>query len=338
MAERRRAVTMKDIAEQVGVSKMAVSAVLSGTSTRAGVSAATRERILGVARQLRYRPNAIARALSSKRTNIIGFYSGYHYIDPRNAFIAAIVGGLQEGCIEYRKDLLLHTVQRGSSISDIYSALMDGRIDGLVMTAPTEDPLVELLTDASLPVIVVSDAVPGLPSVVVDDAAGARMTFEHLMQQGHSRVVYFNLDRHLVSAERRRTAYFQVAAEVGLELSEWRAPDVPGQNAEEFLEAWEAQPAGKRSAAVVCWNDAAAYNLISACDRRGIRVPRDLAIAGFDGDPNPLASRFRLTTVAARWAITARTALDQLIAYMETGQPFANETVLPVEFIAGDSA
>src|SRR5262249_47656133 len=122
----RRQPTMKDIAERVGVSKMAVSAVLSGTSSTARVSEATRERILAAARELRYRPNAIARSLRSKRTNIIGFYSGYRYIDPRNPFFAEIVGGLQEGCAEHRKDLLLHTVFQRASVDDIYGELVDG--------------------------------------------------------------------------------------------------------------------------------------------------------------------------------------------------------------------
>ena len=79
---------------------------------------------------MRYRPNAIARSLRSRRTNIIGLYSGYRYIDPRNPFMAPIIGGLQAGCAEHRKDLLLHTVFRGDSTDDIYAELADGRIEG----------------------------------------------------------------------------------------------------------------------------------------------------------------------------------------------------------------
>ena len=72
-ARRRRAVTMKDIAETVGVSKMTVSAVLSGAaSPRITVSEGTRERVLDAAREMGYRPNALARSLRSKRTNVVG--------------------------------------------------------------------------------------------------------------------------------------------------------------------------------------------------------------------------------------------------------------------------
>src|SRR5213082_1158874 len=97
----RRSATMKDIAEHVGVSKMTVSKVLGQTSSNVGVSDNTRARILAVARQMKYGPNAIARSLRSKQTNIVGLYSGYHFVDPRNPFLAEIVGGLQEGCAEH---------------------------------------------------------------------------------------------------------------------------------------------------------------------------------------------------------------------------------------------
>jgi DNA-binding LacI/PurR family transcriptional regulator len=327
---------MKDIAERVGVSKMTVSAVLSGTSSNVGVSEATRARVMAVARQMRYRPNAIARSLRSRRTNIIGLYSGYQYVDPRNPFLAQIVGGLQEGCSEYRKDLLLHTVFRGDSADDIYAELADGRIDGLVMTAPPEHPLVERLAGSHLPVVVVADAVPNLPSVVVDDAQGARLTFDYLAQRGHRRMVYRSVDWHLFSAERRRAAYFEIAAERGIEITEWCPPQYI-EAGDPFLETWLRQSPEQRPSAVLCWNDLAAYDALAYCHRRGLRVPEELAVAGFDGDPNPVDFRFRLTTVLAPWAEVARSAVRLLVAQIE-GEEVPRQTVLPVEFIPGDSA
>jgi DNA-binding LacI/PurR family transcriptional regulator len=335
VAERRPA-TMQDIARRVGVSKMAVSAVLSGTSTRVSVSDETRERILAVARQLEYRPNALARSFRTRRTNIIGFYSGYRYLDPRNTFFAEVVGGLQEGCAAHRKDLLLHSVFREDSTDDIYSELVDGRIDGLVLTAPTEDPLVERLAASHLPVIVVSDAVPQLPSVLVDDAQAARLTFDYLRERGHRSIVYCSEKRHLISAERRRDAYLTEAASRGLRLTEWRAPARADEN-DRFLAAWQREPSEQRPTAAICWNDIAAYQLLAACHDLRIRVPEDLAVVGFDGDPNPLSYRWRLTTVRAPWAAAAQTAVGLLVSQLD-GSPPPHQTILPVTFLPGDSA
>jgi LacI family transcriptional regulator len=327
---------MKDIAERVGVSKMTVSAVLSGGKSKIGVSAATRARILEAAEQLQYRPNALARSLRSRRTNIVGLYSGYRTVDPRDPFMGEVVGGLQEACAEYRKDLLLHTVFRGDSVDDIYSALVDGRIDGLVMTAPPEDPLAERLAASHLPVVVIADAIPNLPSVTVDAAEGARLTLEHLRRKGHRRVVFRGTQWHVFNAEHRRAAYFDAAAACGIEMTDWLAPH-PVDPTDPFLDHWRAQPAADRPTAVICWRDVAAYAFLRACHRQGVRVPEDLAVAGFDGAPNPLDAIFRLTTVRAPWAQVARMAI-RLLAEQRDGREIPWATVLPVEFMPGDSA
>lgn len=330
--------TVRDVARLAGTSVSAAADVLNGNGKHnIRVGQATRERILSVARQLEYRPNAIARALSSKRTNIIGFYSGYHFIDPRNAFLAEIVGGLQEACAEHRKDLLLHSVFRGDSVEDIYSELVDGRIDGLVMTAPPEDPLAERIAVSHLPAIVVADAVPALSSVGVDDAMAARLTFDYLLERGHSRFLYLGIDRRLFSAERRRATYLEFASRQELNITEWRTA---GRLSDpDFLDRWLEMPPDQRPTAVLCWSDSDAYRLLAQTRRRGIRVPEDMAVVGFDGDPNPLSSWWQLTTVRAPWSEVARTALKQLVSRVEgETEEVPHETILPVEFLAGDSA
>lgn len=337
----QRPATMKDIAEYVGVSKMAVSAVLSGTNTRVSVSESTRARILSAARQFKYRPNNIARALSSRRTHIIGFYSGYHFLDTRNSFYAQIVGGLQQECGQHHKDLLLHTVFQRGSVDDIFSEIVDGRIEGLIITAPPEDPLVERLAASHLPVVVVADPVDTLPSVVVDVVQAAQLSFDYLTARGHTRYMYRSLERRVCSEIQRRNAFLGVAQERGLDIVEWRGQDVPGIGAD-MLDAWRKIPAWKRPTAVLCWNDLAAYDLLEQCHRQGVRVPDDLAVTGFDGDYNPMAFQWRLTTVHAPWAEVAQTALNQLVYHIEKSETAEEakpqQSILPVTFIPGDSA
>jgi DNA-binding LacI/PurR family transcriptional regulator len=332
---------MQDVADQLGVSKMTVSAVLGGSSAHVRVSAETRARVLEAARQMHYRPNAVARSLRRQRTNVVGLYSGYGYLDARNPFLAEIIGGLQEGCDQHRKDLLLHGVFEGRDVDDIYAELVDGRIDGLALNAPPDDPLVDRLAKSHLPVIAIVDAVAALPSVVADDAAGTRLLVDYLARQGHRRLLFRGWERPMESVLRRRKTFFEAAAAHGLEAMDWIVPQwiaPPHASLTNALHVpWLDLPPYRRPTAVFCWNDLAAYDLLAYCRLRGVRVPDDLAVVGFDGFASPLGATARLTSIRAPWPEVARTAVSLLVERIN-GQEIPQETVLPVHFVAGDTA
>jgi len=331
----RRKITMRDVAQEAGVSQMTVSAVLAGKATQARISEPTQARVLEIARDMGYQPNAIARSLRRRSTNVIGFYSGYGYLDTHNAFLAEIISGLQQGCERYRKDLLLHGVYRGSSVEDIYTELVDGRIDGLVLNAGPNDPLADRLAASHLPVVALVDAIPTVPSVVAADAVGSAYLAAHLAEQGHRRLLYrYSNHKHLVSALRRRAAFLQCAAAYGMEVRLWE--DNILQPTDITEQEWFREAPGRRPTAVVCWNDLAAYDLLTQCHKHGLRAPDDLAVVGFDGVPTPFDFVWRLTTVRAPWAEVARTAVELLIAQIQ-GEAVLQETELPVELICGDT-
>lgn len=331
----QRKITMRDVAREVGVSQMTVSAVLGGKSVQARISETTQVRVLEIAREMGYQPNAIARSLRRRSTNVIGFYSGYGYLDTHNAFLAEIISGLQQGCEQHRKDLLLHGVYRGASVEDIYTELMDGRIDGLVLNAGPNDPLADRLAASQLPVVALVDAIPTLPSVVAADAEGSAYLAAHLAEQGHRRVLYrYSNHKCLVSALRRREAFLRKATEHGMEVRLWEdnitcPADISGLS-------WFQEAPERRPTAVVCWNDLAAYELLTQCRKYGLRAPDDLAVVGFDGVSTPFDFVWRLTTVRAPWAEAARTAVELLIAQIQ-GEPVPQETELPVELVCGDT-
>jgi DNA-binding LacI/PurR family transcriptional regulator len=349
---------MQDIAQRVGVTKMTVSAVLSAKPSNVGVSEATREKILRAAKEMEYRPNALARSLRLRKTDIFGFYTGYPFLDLRNPFLSELLSGIQEGCSLFRKDLLLHSLFRGKAVEDIYAELVDGRIDGLVIQTQPEDTLVSLLVASGLPAVAVADSIPTLPSVVVDDVAGARLTVEYLVGRGHRYLLYLSPRYRLMSATRRRKSFMQAARAYGLGIREWADPPARGDDElwlnrgiqrQEYGEcdvdardaAWLESLLRSRApdcpTAAVCWCDGAAYRLVNLCRGWGVRVPEDLAIVGFDDAHNPVDSPWRLTTVHAPWRETARTAVTLLMAQL-AGEEVAQETVLPVEFVFGDSA
>lgn len=315
------------------MSTMTVSLALRGDKSRSRVSEATRQRVLDAAKALRYHPNARGRALRSGYTNVIGLYAGYGYVNVRVPFFTEVVSGLQEGCELFKKDLLLHGIFHGNTPEDIYTELADGRIDGLVVNIPADDPLAKRLTDVSFPVVAIAEPLTGVPSVVVDDAAGSRLLAQHLISRGYRRFVYVSRGLPAVNTIRRRDAFLEAAAEAGLEVEEIPDPGSDGAFSR-CLHSLDRQP---RPAAVVFWNDSIAFQWLAKFRRHGIRVPEDIAVAGFGGSPTTDDGAWTLTTIRAPWAAAARLAVQYLNDQLE-GRTVPPETVLPVELISGHTA
>src|SRR5438105_6260011 len=160
---------------------------------------------------------------STFKKEVDGIYFGYGYSDPRHPFIAEISAGLQEGCNQHCKDLLIHGTFRGTSVDEIYTELANGKVDGLVLYTPLNDPLVQKLAASPLAVIAIADPVPSLPSVGVDDVAGSRLLAQHLAGKGHRRVLYRNCPAALLSAVRRFAAFQEAASACGMTLLESRS-------------------------------------------------------------------------------------------------------------------
>ena len=330
---------MADIALRAGVSKVTVSAVLSasaGNHTR--VAPATRQRILDAARELDYAPNGIARMFRRRSTDIVGLYLGDWLLNTHDLFLAEIVSGLQIGCREYRKDLLLHGTFRGRLVDDIYLELISRKIDGLILFTQADDALAARLAASSLPVVAITDAVPVLPSVVADDRAGSRLLANYLAAKGHARVLYRRGLAQQTSANRRHEAFAEAAAHVGLTMVE----DAGRLKAFDFaLSAGEQAILGEsgpgRPTAIVCSNDLLAYAAVDYCRSQNLRVPGDFAVVGFDGIVPQVRPAARLTTIRAPWSEVARTALGLVVKRL-AGEAVPKETVLPVELVIGDTA
>lgn len=327
-------ITLKDVAARAGVSITAASAVLSQSETRhVRVSENTRTRIQEAARHLRYRPNRAARSLRSARTNVIGVYTAWGYFHPNVPLTAQIIGGLHQGCDAHYKDLLLHGMDRGRTAEDIHAELTGGMIDGLVLYTSASDPLAALLAESVLPVVALIDALPGLPVVGTDDAAGSRLLAEHLAERGHRRVAYLPGNMLVSSVKRRQVAFVEYATALGMEVTE--CPMLSGHEAVSTLDLdWLELPPSRRPTAAACWNDLTAFNLLDRCHRRGLRVPEDLAVVGFDGAVPLRGGGVVLTTVQAPWVEVARKAVDLLISIL-SGETVPPETLLPVHFLAG---
>jgi DNA-binding LacI/PurR family transcriptional regulator len=323
---------MKDVAERAGVSLMTVSLALRTDHTSNRLSEKTRQRILEIARELSYSPNARGRILRSGVTNVIGFYTGRGFAEINLPFFTEVLSGLQEGCDIFGKDLLLHGTFKNRSADNIFSELRDGRVDGLVVHLPLDHALGPMLPNSHLPVVAIVNAVPGIPSIIVDDECGGHLIAAHLADRGYKKCLYIQPQVAPESVNRRLKGFEDGALKHGIAVEEY-FPALT-ETYEEILVKWAARDKKTRPNVIVCWNDHAAYTFLAHCRRLNISVPEDLAITGFDGSPTPYEHFWSLTTVRASWFDVAEMAVEQLNKII-AGEEVQEKTVLPVTLVKG---
>jgi DNA-binding LacI/PurR family transcriptional regulator len=329
-----RAVTLADIASEAGVSTVAVSVVLNNSQSKVRVSPVTRERILETAQRLQYRPNAVARSLRRRRTNIIAFYAVQNMVlDPSFPFYGALLSGLLHGCDEHQKDFLLHGTFRGMDEDAVFLELLNGQIDGLVLYTRFPTPLIEKLAESHLPVVTVVNEMPNIPCVSIQNEEAGRLLARHIASKGYRRALYRSTASEMPpTLERRFSAFCAEADSLGVEVMHSRSDTQwPSPMEKEILDSRSERPD-----VVVAYSDFAADGVVAYCDKNGLRVPEDLAVAGFDDLPSNLRPARRLTTVSAPWREVTRQAVSLLVARCN-GEDVPMRTELPVDILEGDT-
>ncbi|HMP07372.1 MAG TPA: LacI family DNA-binding transcriptional regulator, partial [Lacipirellulaceae bacterium] len=271
-------VTIKHIAERVGVSKQAVSYALNGKTGQ--VSEQMRRRIEKAAKAMGYQPNWRARSFARKQSRIIGLVYGRpaDYVEG-----SQIVSRLVERLAAMQYELLL--IPATGPVEHWAHKLRDGRVDAALVTHPMPLGLDEFVARHELPAVFLnlrSDA--DLPQVCFDDVAGTRLAMDHLLKLGHQRITYFCTPKHHgqhYSNTDRRDTYIACMAEAG--LSAWTREEV--SEYEPFVNSIVRTAPAERPTAVLCYNDFTAARLMRALWRLHVRVPEQISIVGFDDNP-----------------------------------------------------
>lgn len=172
-------------------------------------------------------------------------------------------------------------------------------------------------------------------SVAVDNEMGTFMLAEHLALRGHCCVMYRKDKRAHQSAVERFLAFDKAAKYLNMDVIETLPADDAGNlSAEE--EAYLLGSANRRPSAVVSWNDTNIHPVLRYCRLHGLNVPRDVALAGFDGIVPPVEPARKLTSVHAPWLRVAEKSVD-LLMQMIQGEAVPKSTILPVDLFLGDT-
>jgi DNA-binding LacI/PurR family transcriptional regulator len=322
----RQRVTSVDVAERAGVSQSTVSLVFSGKG-QGRVSEATQEHVRRCARELGYRPNVAAQALRLGASRAVALLVP----DITNPFFSRVLRGAQRAARSAGYTVaLVDTANDRRWEEQTFEALRAGPVDGYLLFEV--DPPGGLGPDEH--VVLMEAEAPRRPSVRFDAEAGAEAAFRHLVELGHKRVGHLAASFDAPTFQRREAARRRVLGEAGLD---------PGSlpRALTAIGIEEAHVAAgplldERPTAVYCDDDLIAAGLYLAARERGIRVPRDLSVVGFDDMDFARALEPALTTVVLDAELLGATAFELLERRM-SGSRTRQRIVLPAELLVRDS-
>ncbi|MBV1853212.1 LacI family DNA-binding transcriptional regulator [Catellatospora tritici] len=309
-----RAAVMIDVARLAGVSHQTVSRVLNNHPS---VREETRERVLRAVAQLNYRPNALARGLAGRRSRVIGVVS----FDTILYGPAATLLGVERAARRAGYGISIVALEQldRAGVATAVDALTEQSVAGVVIIAPlmTAAAAVHSLPTGVPAIVVEADAAGELPTVSVDQVAGARLAVRHLLDLGHETVWHLSGPRDWVEARDRVDGWRQT-----LEAADRRVPPVivGDWSPRSGYEAGQQLASRPDVTAVFCANDQQALGLLRALHERGIRVPEDVSVVGFDDIPEAEYLSPPLTTVRQDFDEVGRRCLAALLELLDADE------------------
>jgi LacI family transcriptional regulator len=303
-----RAATLADVGRLAGVSAMAASAVLNGARTSSRISDETRQRILKAAAQLEYRPNAAARALANRRMQTIGVAAVIEGGELNHYFLE-VFNGIVAAAATHEQNTTVFALHNWGPDANRLRTMCDGRIDGLILVAPTfsakekilpaHTPFVSIHANARLPEVI---------NIESDEERGAFEMVRLLASQGHRRIMHVAGPEGMIGAERRVRGYKRALASAHLPVTSdllVNAGSFQADAARDVTRTWLRTHTGDRLPhAIFCANDTMAIGVMEALAEVGLRVPDDVSVAGFDD------------SIAARIAVPQLTSVRQPLRAM----------------------
>jgi len=272
-------VTIKDIAKAAGVSHTTVSRALKDNPA---ISPETRERIRALAREMGYTPSAVAQSMRAQRTHTVGMVVTT-IADP---FVVQVVEGVESVAQQAGLSVFLCTSHDDPEREiDVVETLHRRRVDVIIVTSSRVGSLyTEQLDKIRVPIVLINNQSEGqyLYSVAADDVQGAQLAVEHLLGLGHRRIGYVGTARRPKSSERRLAGYQRALTQAGIEPEPALIPPPVAQEDIKRGEEALVHLLTIGATAIFCYNDLIAIGMMAACRRRGIVVPQQLSVVGFD--------------------------------------------------------
>ncbi|WP_026459631.1 LacI family DNA-binding transcriptional regulator [Schaalia suimastitidis] len=325
--------SIHDVAAQAGVSHQTVSRVLNN---KGRVAESTKEKVRQVIQELGYRRNTVARALSTRRSGILGVVTtNKWYYGPTSILLSVEIAARDAG---YYTVVAPVDDSDSDAITTACERFLTLPVEGIILIAPGRLVHSELWgAQMSVPFVAVTSNEPekhsGAITIEFDQYEAARQAMEHLFDLGHTDIAHIAGPADSIHARIREDVWATAMKLRGLPL---RPIGVRGWGADVGYEQGKALLATPWPTAVFCGNDEVAAGFYAACDEAGARIPQDISVIGFDNEPTTAYYRPALTTVAQDFPELGRAIVSTMRDAIDNG-PVSGRQHLSARLILRDS-
>lgn len=327
-------ITIIDVASEAGVSYATVSRVINN---KGNVNPDSRERVLRAMAELGYVANLQARSLAGGRSNVVGLLVQ----DLGTSYIGEIIRGIDAELANAHYDLMLYTTHRRKVKESAYVAtLTRGMADGLLLVLPRNtEAYLETLQRRHFPYILIDHQ--GIdqfgPSVGATNWQGAYDATQYLIELGHRRIGFITGAMELGCSVDRLAGYKAALADHGLNFDPALVREGDFQQPQGYTGAQSLLTISNPPTAIFASNDISAFGVMEAVRERGLRIPEDVSIVGFDGVSQSEMVHPALTTVRQPLEQMGRKATTLLLQYISNPELVIERVELPTELIIRDS-
>lgn len=322
-------VTINDISKRLGISISTVSRALNG---KADVSQATREHVLQTAREMGYYPSAAARNLRRQRTDKIGFVfnSNVTYISD---YFAEIIVGATTAAEENGHNIVLYT-NESDSAERLLKLWQTREVDGLILVWDHVPAAVidQLIVD-TLPFVILGRRVNHAQAsyIAPDNYNGALALMHHLLDLGHRRIGFTARPAMKLTHADRFAAYKVALESAGIAFDSTLVVDTKFEPGNSYAATLKLLNLPEPPTAIFAFHDLVAVDALQAILERGLRVPQDMALAGFDGLKASLLTTPPITTVKQPLRDIGGQSIHTLLRLIENNEQSPIQVTLPVQ-------
>ena len=301
---------MRDVAHLAGVSTATVSRVLNNHQH---ISEDTRSKVISAIEQLDYQLNRVARRLRMERTQILGLIIS----DIANPFFTSVVRGIEDVAYENEYSLLLCNSDEHPAKEELYIRVLMGEKVAGVIISPTDEnsTAAKALIESRIPVVAMDRRLCHLDvdTVIVDNVQGAYDAVAHLIRLGHCRIALIGGPVQITTARERQEGYEKALQDYGLPVDETLVRVGDFKQDSGYCTAGELLALDDPPTAIFAANNLMTLGALNAIHEKGLNIPRDVAIVGFDDMPWAPSLDPPLTTISQPTYDMGRTTADLLL-------------------------